>query len=528
MKPVEILLVTSGNQYTNYSFTEYLGFGYLAAVLRKSGFDVEILDRHTMNVDIKSFAPEVSKRAEGKLIGFAAMSGTALNDISFILDYFKQNSVKPLHIALGGILPSLVPLEVLNRFPDVDSVICYEGELSFTELALRLQKGEMLEKLPGRAYRKKNEEIVLSGPSPYVSDLDTLPNPERDTLPDVLKNNGHALIQGSRGCYGNCTFCIQHYLNQKLTGGIWRGRNPKKIVDEIISLIDKYNIGEYSFVDENFFCNNEKGNRRALDFAALLKQEGIRLPFAISARASDINEKTLVKLMDAGLACIAVGIEAGTQKILDRYNKMTSLKMNIEALRLIKRIGLSLNMGFIMINPESTIDEINENLLFLRNEAIGISHFFGGIAHRLKNTLRIYPGSPLFDHYRKNDLLKMKRDERGDPYQFRYEFNDAKVALFISILERILYPMEKISEEMECGRKTENRSFLKQILTKIDEISIELALEIINHIMKNNLNKSCKIEEYVKDLECKVNKYCEDLTILPDFRIIKEDEFEYN
>jgi anaerobic magnesium-protoporphyrin IX monomethyl ester cyclase len=514
MKPVEVLLVAPGNHDGSLLyqglFQESLALGFLAAAPREKGFDAQILDRHIEDIPLEQFAPRVAGQAEGKLIGFTGMIGRHLLDKDHILRFLGENSVRPLHVVAGGVLPSLSPATVLTDYRDVDSVLLYEGELSIVALATALQEGGALDGIPGRAYRKENGDIVCNLPSPYIKDLDALPFPSRDTLAYVLERRGPALIQSSRGCHGSCTFCIQHYLNRILTGGIWRGRNPKHIVREIADLLQRFPIYRFKFVDENFFMYGAEGQRRAVELSRHMKSEGIRIPFLLSARVDDIEEATLLELMEVGLYRMHIGIEAGADRVLARHNKRITLEDNIRVLKLLKKLGLDLQIGFIMFDPESTLAELREALTFLREQVLGLYITFGGITYRLRNSVRIYPGSPLHEHYAKAGILKRANK---DPYLFIHRFRDPRVDIFWPLITRNLEPVQNAFRKLELyyQRKRINLALVMETFLKLDERAIDWSLSILNHIERHNISKISETDDFIESLRSEIYCFCGEL-----------------
>src|SRR5690606_19179516 len=74
------------------------------------------------------------------------------------------------------------------------------------ELVHTLLAGGDVKKVPG-LFGRTGSAIWESPDRPSVDNLDKLPWPARDTLPQVLEKTGCASILSSRGCYGRCTFC---------------------------------------------------------------------------------------------------------------------------------------------------------------------------------------------------------------------------------------------------------------------------------------------------------------------------------
>ncbi len=191
-----------------------------------------------------------------------------------------------------------------------------------------------------------------------VENLDALPFPVRTA---AFLRLPEANILGSRGCYGRCTFCS---INAFFGRAPWRARTPENIIDEIDGLITQAGLKDFYFADANFFGPGERGQERARRIAALIKERNIR--FGIEGRVNDIHDKTIGALADAGLRHILIGIESGRDEALKRLNKMTTVAQNEEAIRILRKHGIEPNVGFIMFEPDSCLEDLRMNLEFLK------------------------------------------------------------------------------------------------------------------------------------------------------------------
>lgn len=143
-------------------------------------------------------------------------------------------------------------------------------------------------------------------------------------------------IQGSRGCYGACTFC---HIGPFYGGTGWRGRSPENIAAEIDELINQRGARDFYFTDPNFFGPGERGQQRALQLALLLKPKKIR--FGIEARVNNLHEKTIKALTEAGLHQILIGLESGS-------DQATTIQIVLKGTPAYRRL---LEEGRLEVNP---------------------------------------------------------------------------------------------------------------------------------------------------------------------------------
>ena len=262
------------------------------------------------------------------------------------------------YITAYGFYPTFYFEEILRVCSEIDSVILGEPEPVFAELADALDGHSRSSDIRGLALRDGSGKMTFSRRKP-IEDLDSLPFPLRSEamlrLPEVN-------IQGSRGCYGRCTFCCINpfYADNSR----WRGRSPENIVAEIDMLIAQRGTKDFYFTDPNFFGPGRQGQSRAMLLASCLK--GRNIHFGIEARVNDIHDKTMEALVDAGLRHMLIGLESGNDTSLQRFNKMTTVALNERAVSILRKHSIEPNIGFIMFEPYSSLHDIRSNLKFLR------------------------------------------------------------------------------------------------------------------------------------------------------------------
>ncbi|MEG2898076.1 MAG: radical SAM protein, partial [Eubacterium sp.] len=139
---------------------------------------------------------------------------------------------------------------------------------------------------------------------------------------------------------------------------------PENIISEIDQIIAQTDYRYFYFTDPNFYGPGKAGKERVLKLAKMLGERHIR--FGIEARANDIEPETTEALVKAGLQNILVGLESGKNESLKRLNKYTTVEDNENALRVLRAAGIEPSVGFIMFEPDSTLDDLKINLDFLK------------------------------------------------------------------------------------------------------------------------------------------------------------------
>jgi anaerobic magnesium-protoporphyrin IX monomethyl ester cyclase len=262
-------------------------------------------------------------------------------------------------IGLFGFFPTLTWRDILDQVPAVDYVIVGEPEETLVDLARGLQAGTGA-RGDGLALRDQGK-ATLAGIRPLIDPPDRLPFPLRP----ALATEETICILASRGCYNQCSFCLIPYLNGDRTS--WRGRAVENVVAEISQLMAR-GKKDFYFVDPNFIGPGKAGKERALRLGRTLA--GLGITFGMETRANDITRVLMRVLVDAGLTSLLLGLESGSPNILQRLGKHTSISQNEQAIAIVREAGLEPEIGFIMFDAASTLDDVARNLSFLRRNRL--------------------------------------------------------------------------------------------------------------------------------------------------------------
>ncbi|MCL5035687.1 MAG: B12-binding domain-containing radical SAM protein [Chloroflexi bacterium] len=382
----------------SYPF-EHLGLGYLASFLRMHGHEVTVKDAYLDGLDADQFFPLISS-VPADLIGFSATHGFMTSAVSLVQRLRKSGFDG--HITFGGYLPTFLPEDLLRDFPEIDSIVRGEGEFTLLELVEKLDKPSSWDTIGNLTYRDRDGNIKSNPPRPLIEDLDALPFPARDTLPQLMTMQDYGSICSSRGCYGKCTFCSIHSFYGKSPGSHWRGRSAKSVVDEMEKLAAEWKIEKFAFPDDNFLGTGRKGNARAMDVAKEILRRGITARYSILCRASDVDNALFAFLKASGMGTVFVGFESGVDRALQTFGKMSDSTTNREAAKKLKGLGIKCYPGFIMFDPYTTLDEVEENLEFASlleadGDLIEIDDLF--------NSLQIFVGTPIHDRLSREGRL---------------------------------------------------------------------------------------------------------------------------
>jgi anaerobic magnesium-protoporphyrin IX monomethyl ester cyclase len=485
----DILLVVPPYYYKTKvlvsSAKEYAGVGFLAAVLRKNGYRVRILDADLSGLGVDETV-EATLKQLAPVIGFTALQVAAHSALQII--HKLRASGVDAHITVGGHFPTFAAEEMFRECPEISSIAMGEGEYTFLELVKALDHGEDWRKIEGIAYRDDGQ-VVINPPRPLIKDLDDLPFQSRDTLPEVSNRGGPAAIITSRGCYGNCSFCSVNAFYRRSPGKIWRGRSPGNIADELEELVKRYGTRIFVFNDDNFIGPGRRGKERAYEIGEEILRRGIEIQYAIPAAVNDVDRDLFSFLKKSGLRSVFLGIESMLQRHLDLLNKHTTVGQNERAIRLLEELGIFYQVGFILFYPESTLEEVKYNLRYvldriLKNEYCGTQVFTGD--------LRVLKGTVLERRYNEKNVIRKER------FHYTYSAEDDRVEQLRTLMDQLI--MKKTFPMMvECKEDFMASGWHRWLRTLIGELQMSVSLDVIEHLEKGRFGSE-EIKKTIRDL----------------------------
>ena len=376
-----------------------MGIAYIAAVLEAVGHAVDIIDMDADGVTKEDFI-ELLKTGSFKMVGVTALT-PSFNKAVELAKIVKENT--SAYTVLGGIHPTIMPESSLSS-PSVDFIVKGEGEITIKELITCIENNGYFSEIDGIGY-KLSGKVVINRDRDLIKDLDSLPFPamhlfknRRYTYPDALYSPALPVIT-SRGCPGNCTYCnTKNIFTRK-----FRARSAKSVVDEFEHLVQNFAVKEIHIWDDNFTTLK----KRVFEIRDEVKRRGLKIKFAFpnGLRIDFIDMDILNALKDMGTYSIAVGIESGSQKVLDAIKKGIAVDKVKEKFSMIKKSGLESWAFFMLGLPEDTPETIMQTIKFAVELNPDIAKF---------HILKPFPGTEAFEYFsRKGFITNTNYDDYG-------------------------------------------------------------------------------------------------------------------
>lgn len=325
-----------------------------------------------------------------------AMTSFTISMVDVVLAARNIRKIVPnAHFCLGGHHPIAYPFEAAC-LPEFDSIVVGEGEIVFTELVRAIENKKSFTSITG-VYTKdsiqKYQNTTLKDrrflnkvrvPPAYVDDIDSLPMPNRKYIKHLNYNSvvgvssKLATLISSRGCPYKCTFCDVPIKTH-------RRRDPEKVVDEMEECI-KQGYEEIHFYDDLFNINP----KRVIAICDAIDKRGIKVTWDYRGRVNGINEESIIRFKKSGGRMISFGIETASDEGLKMLRKASTMKQNIEALKLCRKHGIVTIADFIIGLPHerSREDVLNSIKTLAYDYNPDYAQF---------SILSLYPNTQIFD-----------------------------------------------------------------------------------------------------------------------------------
>lgn len=491
---------------THRTSEENLGIEYLKSSLVARGYKVDIIDGWLNEMTVDEVYNEIVKKTDDLVfVGISSYMSNTYPSVELMqkLKNFDSN----IKIVCGGFGPTFYPKDYLENGSDF--IIRGEGEIAICEIADAINNNVDPSKINNIGYLDENKELVLNSMGCLIDDLDSIPFPSRDTLDVVQKNKSSVNMLTARGCSGNCEFCSVISFFRLADGRVWRTRSIKNIVDELETLY-KQGIYNIKVVDDSFI-DGIRDEKWCKEFADEIERRGIHVRLRGQIRADKITDNILKDLKRAGFFSFACGIENGSESALRRMNKKASLEDNIRALTTFDKYSYIVQMGFILFDECTTLEELYENFEFL-------SRFDFVVTKGIFSEMFSAEGTKLNDRLRKeNKLVESDFINNNN----KYSIQNAKVKKIYDALKiwhkshSFIYdmtidpitapksiPTEEIREFYQLALKLKKMDlfFFKKILGLMEDNYEADVVEFTNECVESTKADYEEINEDVKKL----------------------------
>lgn len=327
-----------------------LGLLGLAAVLRRGGLEVRVLDGALARYDRPGFLARVV-RSGAHVLGVSVLSPLLSEARSFLEDV--RGTVP--RILVGGPHPSAVPDRVLDQLPQADGAFVGEAEENVVD-AVRWLWEPVGDPPPGLKVRGGTFR-----PASLVEDLDRLPFPAWDLVPrgayayPLATRPGFATLVTSRGCPHGCVFCDRSVAGRRV-----RSRSPDSVLEELRWLQVERGVGFVAFYDDSLLHDRA----RAWALCEGVLGRGLDLHWKCEARVDQVDPALLALMRRAGCRMVSFGVESASDESLRRLGKGFTTAQVRRAFLQAREAGLGTLAYALLGVPGETVEDGRRTVRF--------------------------------------------------------------------------------------------------------------------------------------------------------------------
>lgn len=322
------------------------GLASLSAAAKAQGHTVDLIDLRTLR-DWGHFREEVARRMT-RVWGITSWS-LHYPDAARAIRIIKEEKEDAV-VVLGGV-HATVQFQQVSSNRLIDHIITQEGEITFPKLLAKLEQGEAVDR-------------VIVGEPPV---LDDIPWVDRDLfdmagelqtpmvpslpMPFVTTNAG-------RGCPFKCNFCQP--AERAVFGNRVKMRSQENVVNELRELKHRFQFRSWMAHDDLFFINH----RWTREFCRQYRAAGFTEPYICQMRADLICRypDVVTQMAECGLAWAMIGFESGSQRVLDLFEKETTVEENLKAAAICREAGVRIWANIMFGAPGETRSETEDTV----------------------------------------------------------------------------------------------------------------------------------------------------------------------
>ena len=356
-----------------------LGTLYAAGVLRQEGISVAVFDAMLeepgpgFQEALRVHRPKIVAIFEDDFNFLTKMCLTRMREVAWQM--IAQARSAGARVVVHGSDATDHALEYLRQ--GCEFIVTGEAEHALLHIVEAMSNGGDPSRLPGVVWLKRSLGRETLGRQPRLSPgkFEGFPLPARDLINVERYREAWLAAHGrfsmnliaSRGCPFQCNWCAK-----PIFGDSYHLRPAGEVAQEMLVLKNVYRADHLWFADDIFALNRHW----VLEFRNAVEELRCAVPFKIQARADLLTKETVEALRRSGCAEVWIGVESGSQKILDAMEKGLRVEEVIAARENLKREGIRacyfLQFGY----PGESWQDIEKTVSLVRGthpDDIGIS-----------------------------------------------------------------------------------------------------------------------------------------------------------
>lgn len=388
----------SGRRSNERTIWPQTSLAYLAAMVKKEGYQVGIIDCIAENINWRQLK-KFLEQARPRYIVTNAITSIITNDLYIT---YLGKLIGAETIAVGPHITSL-PKETMERFPTLDYGIMGEAEITIRDLIKCLDAKANLGEIAGIVWRNDYGQIQVNSKRALIDNLDELPFPLHELLP-ISKyrlpyiGSNFTFVLAGRGCPFFCTFCRQPIMWERKV----RNRSSKSMFEELLYL-ERIGVRNIMFHSDTFTIDREI----VLELCQRILDYRLKVKWICNSRVDTVDAVLLRTMKRSGCWMINYGVETGNDQILKNVKKggSATVEQARRALIWTKEAGIKVWPYFIIGLPGENSKTVEETINFAKSIPADIVNFAIGTP---------YPGTELYQEAKEKGWLQSERWEDFD------------------------------------------------------------------------------------------------------------------
>jgi anaerobic magnesium-protoporphyrin IX monomethyl ester cyclase len=412
-KTLKKVLIVNPVNWGRDTFRPPFGLMLIHSLFEKYVEEVHWLDADIYRHDEDYVLKKIKKHSDADLIAIGGMHTC----YAYVKSFFKkleENNID-IPVLVGGRLALTLDYLMWEKIPNLDMICKQEAEYVVESICENFPNRE---KILGIHWKNKDGEIIQNKPAKIKKSLDEWPAFDWTLLRDeryFWHGDGlqRVYLLSSIGCPFKCSFC-RVFVNK---ADLVKTMDVYKFIDEQIMPFYSEGWRYFTMVDEFFLLHKA----RAAEFCEAIEKRDIHCTWRASGRADILNFvkkdiELLQRMSAAGLDGLNMGLESGSQKMLDAMNKKVTVEKYESAIKTCRAADIQILATWIFGLPGETRETALESVAFRERLGLGGKYFYA----------TPYPGSDLYTTFKEKYALTLEDEEEyflSSPSLKRTSFN---------------------------------------------------------------------------------------------------------
>jgi len=305
------------------------------------------------------------------LVGFGSLY-PELSEIRTLIQML-DDAGRRFPIVIGGQMVTPIP-KFAVEITGADFGVLGEGEITLHRLVTALSEGKDPTTVKGLVVRHV-DDFTFTGPGEFIEDLTRLPRipydlfPLNEWLPIGRWYARHSPqphwrfadrvinVHGGRGCPFTCNFCYHHSKQ--------RYRPMSVAMAEAADALERFNGNMLYFSDETTLPSPRRV-RQMLEEIRTLPE---RVEYSVSSRfdiLDRIDDDLLMEMRETGCRIMGLGIESGSDRILEIIGKKFSVETIRTGLERLKKVGILPTVSIMVGQYTETVEDVDASIQLMR------------------------------------------------------------------------------------------------------------------------------------------------------------------